>query len=104
VTLEITAGSTLLGSPNLADYPVFDGELVWLRRGLVRHGLIVGENLKNVGLIGRGVIDGQGAAFKLDRARPNENRPYLIRLTNCRDVLVEGAAERGLALGFGVRR
>ena len=90
VTLEITAGSTLLGSSNLADYPVFDGELVWLRRGLVRHGLIVGENLKNVGLVGRGVIDGQGAAFKLDRARPNENRPYLIRLTNCRDVLVEG--------------
>ena len=34
--------------------------------------------------------DGQGGSFIKNRARSYENRPFLIRLVNCRDVRVEG--------------
>jgi polygalacturonase len=51
-----------------------------------------------VGLVGRGTIDGQGRSFKYSRAEPYKNRPYLIRLVNCRDVLVEGLQLRCSAM------
>jgi len=46
--------------------------------------LIYAEGASNIVILGRGVIDGQGAAFR----GPYKMRPYLIRVTNCRNVLV----------------
>jgi hypothetical protein len=88
VTLEVAGGAALLGSTNIVHYPDYLGAVVWLRHGIVKQSLIVGENLDDVGLIGSGVIDGQGGSFH--RLRTEDNRPYLIRLINCRDVRVEG--------------
>ena len=48
--------------------------------------LIYGEKLQRIAITGRGVIDGQGAAFK----GPYKVRPYMIRFIECRDVVVEG--------------
>jgi len=48
--------------------------------------LIYGENLEDVSLLGRGSINGQGAHFK--RSERYGNRPYMIRLVNCRHVQV----------------
>ena len=90
VTLEVASDAALLGSTNLADYPDHLGSVVWLRHGIVTQSLIVGDNLEHVGLVGRGVIDGQGRSFKKSPKGGEYNRPYLIRLINCRDVLVEG--------------
>lgn len=91
VTLEIAAGATLLGSTNIAHYPQNIPAIRSYTDNYVKQSLIAGENLENIGLVGRGLIDGQGESFKMaDRTRPYENRPYLIRLVNCRDVLVEG--------------
>ena len=90
VTLEVAADAALLGSTNLADYPDHLGSVVWLRHGIVTQSLIVGDGLDHVGLVGRGVIDGQGRSFKKSPKGGEYNRPYLIRLINCRDVLVEG--------------
>jgi hypothetical protein len=90
VTLRIEAGATLLGSTNINHYPHVIPALRSYTDNYVKQALIVGENLDNVGLVGRGLIDGQGRSFKMNRARVYENRPYLIRLVNCRDVLVEG--------------
>jgi len=91
VTIEVAAGATLLGSTNISHYPNNIPSIRSYTDNYVKQSLIAGENLENVGLVGRGVIDGQGRSFKMkDRSRPWENRPYLIRLVNCRDVLVEG--------------
>jgi hypothetical protein len=64
----------------------------------VRQSLIAGENLENIGLVGDGVIDGQGGGFVKVSGRPYENRPFLIRLVNCRDVRVEGLRLRNSAM------
>ncbi|MBI5684276.1 MAG: glycoside hydrolase [Verrucomicrobia bacterium] len=90
VTLRIEAGATLLGSTNIAHYPDNIPAIRSYTDKYVKQSLIAGENLENIGITGRGLIDGQGRSFKIkDRKRPYENRPYLIRLVNCRDVLVE---------------
>lgn len=91
VTFEVAAGATLLGSTNIAHYPHNIPAIRSYTDNYVRQSLVAGENLENIGLVGRGLIDGQGESFKMaDRKRPYENRPYLIRLVNCRDVLIEG--------------
>ena len=56
--------------------------------------LIYAERVENIGLAGRGVIDGQGKHFP---AQPGDDkgRPYILRFSECRNVRVEG-------LSFGV--
>jgi polygalacturonase len=90
VILRIEAGATLLGSTNIADYPHNIPAIRSYTDNYVKQSLIAGEDLENTGLTGEGLIDGQGAGFPRVRERPYENRPYLVRLVNCRDVRVEG--------------
>jgi hypothetical protein len=52
----------------------------------VNQSLIYAENLEDVSLAGKGTINGQGASFKALHAF--FNRPYLIRMVNCRRVQV----------------
>ena len=78
------AGAVLLGSTNLADFPPMQPSLRSYTDVYVHQSLIYAENVEKVSLLGRGAIDGQGAAFKGGfRARP-----YLIRMVNCRNVQV----------------
>jgi len=84
VTLELAAGATLLGSRRLEDYPPTVSSIRSYTDIYTERSLIYGEDLEHVALQGRGVLDGQGAAFK----GPHKVRPYLVRLANCRDVLV----------------
>jgi len=90
VTLRVEAGAKLLGSTNILDYPPHVPAIRSYTDNYVKQSLIAGENLENVGLAGGGTIDGQGRFFARKRARPFADRPYLIRLVNCRDVRVEG--------------
>jgi polygalacturonase len=89
VTLRLEAGSRLLGSPKPADYPGWVPEVGPSTSSRNWQSLIRGINLKDVAICGRGTIDGQGKAFSW---KENENRPFAIRLINCRDVLVEGVS------------
>ena len=92
VTLRVEAGATLLGSTNIAHYPNNIPPLRSYTDSYVKQSLIAGENLENIGITGRGLIDGQGESFKHEGRKPTDidrDRPYLIRLVNCRDVLVE---------------
>lgn len=98
VTLRIEAGATLLGSTNVGDYPHHIPAIRSYTDNYVKQSLIVGENLEQVGLIGDGTIDGQGRFFARKPGRPYEDRPYLIRLVNCRDVRVEGLRLRNSAM------
>jgi polygalacturonase len=86
VHLYLEAGAVLLGSKDVADYPENrPAKRSWTDR-LVNRSLIAGEKLKNVAIRGHGTIDGQGAAYGVKYLV----RPYLIRLVECEDVLVEG--------------
>jgi hypothetical protein len=98
VTLKIEGGATLLGSTNLADYPHNAAAIRSYADNYADQSLIAGENLENIGLIGDGLIDGQGGSFTMDPAQRYKNRPYVIRLVNCRDVRVEGLRLRNSAM------
>lgn len=111
VTLHLEAGAVLLGSTRLEDFPANFCEYPSYTDQYCVRALIWGEGLKNVAITGRGVIDGQGAAFLGDKASEKEleelkranpypnrhalqaryaNRPYIIRMVSCRDILIEG--------------
>jgi Glycosyl hydrolases family 28 len=91
VQLHLEAGARLLGSQNAADYPV--GVSRWEGKVKPSHtALIAGEELTNVAITGRGVIDGRGQYWwdLFNGGRLEHQRPKLLRLVNCRDVLIDG--------------
>ncbi len=88
VTLDLEAGATLLGSTNLADYPVTTPKKIRSRANQYNlRSLIYAEDLDAITITGRGTLDGNGGAF---RHRDHDgSRPLLLRVIDCRDVLVE---------------
>lgn len=96
VTLYLEAGCTLLGSTKPTDYPENVATKTRSYTDIyVRQSLITGEDLDNVAIRGRGTIDGQGGQF---RWKGYKDRPYVIRLVGCRDVLVEDVHLRDSAM------
>jgi len=95
VTLRLAAGCVLWGSTDPKDYPEIIPSVRSYTDRYVRQSLIAGEDLDDVALCGRGIIDGNGQAF---RWKQWKDRPYLIRLVNCRDVRVEGITLRNSAM------
>ena len=63
VTLYLEAGATLRGSPRIEDYPPQSGDRVNPQGDANDKHLIFARDAVNVGLAGRGRIDGQGPAF-----------------------------------------
>lgn len=86
VVLHLEAGAVLLGSKNLQDYPPTVPALRSYTDNYTDKSLIYAENLENIGIEGRGTIDGQGALFE----GPYKVRPYMMRIVNCRNVAVGG--------------
>ncbi len=110
VNIHLEQGATLLGSPNVEDYPLNTCNFPSYSDSYVGRALIWGENLSDVGITGHGKIDGQGVKFRDNRPDPDEwanlvafyrdttryrpepgyiNRPYLIRFISCRNVRIE---------------
>jgi polygalacturonase len=91
ITLHIDAGAVLLGSENVADYPMV--AMRWEGMTQPTHApLITGDGLRNIAVAGRGTIDGRGEMWwKLHRAKTlDAPRPRLISFSNCTNVLIEG--------------
>lgn len=89
ITLFIDAGVILLGSQNLADYPIVT--MRWEGVTKPTHApLITGDGLKNIAVTGRGIIDGRGEMWwQLHRAKAlDAPRPRLIAFSNCTNVLI----------------
>ncbi|MDR0901140.1 MAG: glycoside hydrolase family 28 protein, partial [Opitutaceae bacterium] len=103
VTLHLTPGATLLGSADIADYPpqksryvegIIDIEGKNQKGYPMRH-LIYACGAENIGIEGRGFIDGNGAAFFNEGMTVAHARPTpLIELINCRNLRVTDAAIR----------
>lgn len=95
VMLEIAKGARLLGSTDFADYPprVPKNETVmdtWMK---LTQSLIYAERCERIGIRGEGVIDGRGSQENFPgkngiAAMPN--RPFLLRVVECRDIIVDG--------------
>ena len=119
VHLRLSQGTLILGSANLADYPLTRCKYPSRSDQYTLRALIWGEGLTDVSITGPGAIDGQGAQFRDNvatqeevaaaaqpyeqegRYTPNKiylNRPFLIRLISCRNVLVENLTLRNSAM------
>lgn len=98
VTLELAEGAVLLASTNIADYAA----------GLGERCFVGADGATNVAIVGRGVIDGRGAAFREICGLKGESQPQalpvLMRFTRCRDLRLEGFTyRRGAAWGCHLR-
>jgi len=90
VTLKLAAGCTLLGSAELKNYPPTVPAFRSYTDNYTDKSLIYGENVERIGIVGEGIIDGQGASFK----GPYKVRPYMIRFIECRNVTVKDVTIR----------
>jgi polygalacturonase len=92
INLYLDSGATIVGNGEVEAFPLWTSK--WEGPGVkpMHAALIAGEGLQNVSITGRGTLDGGGRAWwdlfrqkKLEHVRPN-----LIRLVDCKDVLIEG--------------
>lgn len=100
ITLFLDAGAVLEGSKNLADYPVTISKIRSYTDNYTNKSLIYAEGLENISITGKGMIDGNGGAFKVENMDNDEelrkkdefffykSRPFLIRMINCRNILL----------------
>ena len=86
VALHLDPGAVLAGSKDLGDYPPHVPTIRSFTDTYTDKSLIYAEDVENIAVTGRGVIDGQGASFH----GPYKVRPYLMRFVNCRNVLMDG--------------
>ncbi|GAB4012695.1 glycoside hydrolase family 28 protein [Spirosoma migulaei] len=97
VTLYLDAGTTLLGSPKVADFPDQTSDYpTYDEHPLTSKALIYAENCRNISIEGRGTIDGRGDI--LDNRGPNDPylrpsfkyRPRILHIRGCENVLIKG--------------
>jgi polygalacturonase len=85
-TLQLNSGATLVGSPDIGDYPLervrFEGEFVQGHRALIS-----ADNAAGVTIAGGGKI--QGPPFDIARLR-NPRGPVLIELSSCTNAVLDG--------------
>ncbi|MBQ8639050.1 MAG: hypothetical protein IJ468_07770 [Lachnospiraceae bacterium] len=91
VRLEVAKGARLLGSLDLADYPlrVAKRRTVMDTNMEMHQSLIFAEGCSNISLCGEGIIDGRGSRenFPGDETQGSTpGRPFLIRVIDCADV------------------
>lgn len=84
VTLHLENGACLLGSERLEDYPDISGgftDAVGQKRGRC---LIYARDVTGAAITGQGTIDGSGGKYGFEV----DNRPFLVRFVDCRDIQV----------------
>ena len=86
VELYVDVTATILGSPNIDDYTQDTHVQLYRNETALNRCLIFCENLENIAFSGRGVIDGNGAAFCNREGRSNNQRPMLLRYLNCTNI------------------
>ena len=95
VTLYLESGVTLLGSRDIEHYPDITPKIPYLYMHRFTKYLIYAECAENIGIEGRGVIDGQGKFF--DNPHGDGLRPYILRFSECKNVRVTGVTFRDSA-------
>ena len=95
VTIQLQEGAILVGSPNPFDY----------EKVLTQPALILAHNRRNIGITGKGVVDGQGFTVannildlvykglikdNLADDRPGASRPFDLYFRGCTNVRIQG--------------
>ncbi len=91
MNLYLEAGSTLLFSTDVNEYPVVHSRWEGVKRD-VYASCIYAENGENISVTGYGTLDGNGA-FWWDLFRKKENkypRPKLVSFDSCRHIFISG--------------
>ena len=89
VSILLRKGATLLGSPDIEDYPI-RADAPWRRVSLIH-----ADKAEDIGVIGEGTVDGNGQGWwtrQLTRVKgsPEQQRPMLIDITNSKKILIDG--------------
>ena len=98
VGLHLEQGARLLGSEDLADYPLRTEPPI--RCHADKNGfrsLIYAEEAEDITLTGSGTIDGRGTAFPCG-GNDRDGRPRLIQMIGCRGVRIEGLRLRNAGM------
>ena len=87
--LLLDKGATLLGSPDMGDYPIRE-DAKWRRVSLLH-----ADHVEDIAVTGEGTVDGNGkvwwnAQMNRQKGVPENPRPLLIDLTNSKQILIEG--------------
>lgn len=98
VTLWLESGAVLLGSTDLKNFPSRTPAFrSYTDVNYVERSLLYAEQAEQVSILGPGVIDGQGGAreFQVGHGREGyKQRPYLIRMIECRQVTLRDVTLR----------
>ncbi len=102
VCLEIRAGSRLLGSTDLRDYPEHHAKRLTVQDTSMgmHQSLIFAEGCSRICLRGSGIIDGQGFPKHFpgeETARGTPGRPFLLRMIDCSWVHIAGLTLKNAA-------
>jgi polygalacturonase len=96
VTLQLDEGATLLGTPDLSQYKNVDP----FKDGLgaeVGYAMLAAVDAKNVGVTGKGTVNGNGKAVAAAKSFKGEGwgfRPFLVRFVRCDGVTLDGVTLR----------
>lgn len=100
-TLYLEKNARLLGSTRLSDYPQTTVDFRFFGDTWVYQSLIIAHYVNNITIEGEGIIDGQGGAFPVTtKVKPDRyrNRPYLLWIAECKDILVRDIELRSSAM------
>jgi polygalacturonase len=89
VHLALDQGATLLGSPDMDDFPI-RADAPWRKVSLLH-----ADNVIDIAITGAGTVDGNGkiwwdAKANAPKGQPEAPRPLLIDLTKSKQILIEG--------------
>ena len=95
VCLYIGPGACLKASTDLRDFPEMHAKRLTVQDTSMgmHQSLVFAEDCEHVALCGEGVLDGQGSPANFpgeETAQGTPGRPFVIRMIDCRDVLVSG--------------
>ncbi|WP_316810113.1 glycoside hydrolase family 28 protein [Pedobacter heparinus] len=88
INLHLQAGAMLLGSPDYKDYTAVAQKMPSRSKDLyAKYFMIFAEDAKYISITGSGVIHGNGLK-NFQEVRPQNLRPYLMRLVNCENIII----------------
>ena len=90
VTLHLENGAVIKGSPNIDDYPKVGAGFTDAVGQQRNRCLIYADDTTGTAITGQGAIDGNGGAYGYEQ----DERPFMVRFINCRDVQITGITLR----------